>query len=568
MPAAIQRSIGVRDPLPGVVYPDPQESRAYIEAGLLGEETLPGALRASFARHAERLALDGPGGRITYAELDSRSERLGAALLRTGLAPLDRVVFQLNNCAELVVAWVACLKAGLIPLCTLAAHREHEIGYLAEHAGAKLHFVQGDDPRFDGVEFARRMGDVVPSLRWVLQARGAPQPGVLHLPTLIDAVPEADARRELARLALDPWQVAVFQLSGGTTGVPKIIPRFSNEYATMMRAVADWNGYRADDRLFIPLPMVHNLNMGCCFGPFLLTGGTVLLSPDLQPDTLVDVIRRWRPTWLVLGPLTARIEAAVAAGQIDLSQVRGVITTKGAAQARDRLRAPVFHIFGMTEGVIMLTRPDHPLAAQDDTVGCPVNAGDRVRILRPGTEEDAAFGEDGEPAFKGPYTIRGYYDAEDRNREAFTRDGWYRSGDLMRAVEIEGRTFYQFRGRIKDVVDRGGEKINCEEVETVVGQHPALAAVAMVGMPDPVYGERACAFVIPRPGERAPDIERLSAFLRERGLAKFKWPERIEVVSEFPTTLSGKLSKPRLKQLITERLAAERAAAAPTGEPT
>lgn len=153
--------------------------------------------------------------------------------------------------------------------------------------------------------------------------------------------------------------------------------------------------------------------------------------------------------------------------------------------------------------------------------------------------------------------IRGYYDAEERNREVFTADGFYRSGDLMREREIDGKAYLVFEGRIKDVVSRGGEKINCQEVERVAIGHPKVAAVSIVPMPDPLYGERACAFVIPKGTTGAPSVRELADFLVEAGLAKFKCPERIEAVPEFPMTSAGKISKTRLREILTGILAAE-----------
>ena len=556
MPAVtLSNRPGVRLPLPGVVYPKPEELRHYVEQGALGTETLADAFRQAAAAHAQRLALAGPQLRMTYAQLDGASDRLAAALLREGLEPLDRVVFQLANSPELVIGWLACLKAGLIPICTLAAHREREIGYLAALAEAKLHFVQGDDPKIDDIGFALKMQAQVPSLRRVLQARGAPSEGVLHLQALVDSISDDKARARLAKVVLDPFQVAVFQLSGGTTGVPKIIPRMHNDYVCNMRAVASWLGYRPDDVLFMPLPMVHNLNMGCCFGPFLLTGGTVTMAPNLQPETLISLIVDERPTWLVLNaPIVARLETAIADGTVDFSQVRGVITPSGVAKMRELLRAPVYHIFGMTEGVIMLTHEGDPLEALDTTVGRPVSVHDHVRILVPGTENDVLPGETGEPVFKGPYTLHGYYKAEERNHEAFTSDGYYRSGDLMAQRCIDGTPFYVFKGRLKDVISRGGEKINAEELELAICQHPVVASAAVIGMPDEVFDEKVCAFLVLREGRPGPTVAELGAWLGQYGLAKFKWPERVEIVSAFPTTLSGKLSKPGLRGLLAERM--------------
>lgn len=553
----------VRTPMPGVVYAPPAELRRYVDAGALTQETMAQAFSASFDRHAGRVALTGSDGDLSYAALQEQTDRLAGAFIRLGLRPLDRVIFQIGNCNEVVVGFIACLKAGLIPVCTLAAHREQEIGYLGQHAEARMIFVQGDDPKFDDVAFATRMQEVVPSLQWVVQARGQRRGDAGHLRELIDSTTVAQARDLIAGVPQDPFQVAVFQLSGGTTGVPKIIPRFHNEYIYNMRAVAAWNGYRSDDCLFMPLPMMHNLNMGCCFGPFLLTGGTVAVATSLAPEALGDIFKRCEPTWTVMaGPVVERLKPAVQSGALPLRRLRGVISANNAPALRQLLGAPVFHIFGMTEGVIMLTRPSDPQEVRDSMVGAPVSALDQVKLFRIGTEEEITEeGVEGECAFGGPYTIHGYYAAPERDAQAFTSHGYYRSGDLMLFRDIGGRRYYQFRGRTKDVVDRAGEKVNCEEVELLVNRHPAITATAVVGMPDKVYGERICAFVTLREGATAPTTTELGAYLEKAGLAKFKWPERIEVLPEFPLTNAAKLNKPALKELIARRLAAERATA-------
>lgn len=548
----------VSAPIPGVVYPRQSDLDRYLEARCLAPETLTAGFRSAAERFPRNVALRGPGLRISYAELDSRSSRLGAALLNSGLRPLDRVIFQLADSAELIIGFLACLKAGLIPICTLAAHREIEIGYLAELAEARLHFIQGDNPKFDDAAFARKMQEKVPSLGWILQARGEPGENILSLPALIDQITLEDAERVLETVDLDPFQAAVFQLSGGTTGVPKIIPRFHNEYLYNMRATAEWFGYQPDDVLFMPQPMVHNLNMACCFGPMLLTGATVTVAPDLRAETLIHLIKTTAPTWLVLGgPIVARLESAIQSGELDFSHAKGVISPNSAEKLSKLLGVPVYHTFGITEGCVMFTRPGDPKTTLFTTNGRPLSAWDEVRILRPGTEEEMPLGEIGTPAFKGPYTIHGYYKAPERNLETFTSDGYYLSGDLMKAVEIDGVRNFAFCGRIKDIVSRGGEKINCGEVETAVVGHPAVAAVVAVPYPDPVFDERLCVCLILREGKAAPTVKELGAYLEEYGLAKFKWPERIEVVTEFPLTSSGKISRPLLKQAIADKVATE-----------
>lgn len=550
----------VASPIPGVVYPEQSELDGYLSEGVLGFETLPDGFRSIVRQFPDHIALLGPGLRITYRELDERSTRLAGAFLQQGLQPLDPVVFQLRDSEQLIIAFLACLKSGLIPICTLAAHREREIGYLANLAEAKLHIVQGDDPKFDSLGFARKMQEAAPSLRLIMQVRGPSRDGVLHQDMLIDGIDLAEAETLLQGVRLDPFQVAVYQLSGGTTGVPKIIPRFHNEYLYNMRAVARWLDYKPDDVLFMPQPMVHNLNMGCCFGPFLMTGGTVTVTPDLQPDTLISLIASTKPTWLMLGgPIIARLESAIQDGRVDLANARGVLVANSAAKLQKLLGVRTHNVFGITEGVIMFGHKEDMAEAHDTTNGRPVSAWDDIRILVPGTEQDVRPGEIGEPAFKGPYTIHGYFRAEERNRETFTSDGYYRSGDLMYTKDIDDKTYYVFCGRLKDLVSRGGEKINCEEVELAIAGHPAVAAVAAVGYPCPVFDERLCAALVLRDGFAAPSVAELGAHLEDYGLAKFKWPERIEVLHVFPLTASGKLSKEKLREQVKANVEREQA---------
>jgi len=546
--------------LEGVRYPDEDRLREYLDAGVLTRETLTDGFRASFVRHAQRIALAGPDGRMTYAELDERSDRLGAAFLAMGMRPLERAVFQCGNSQELLLAFFAALKAGIIPICALQAFRRLEISYLGNLAEARMHLVMGDDERFDDVAFARDMQSEVPSLEYIVQARGEPHEGTRRIDDLIASMPLAEARERLAQVQLDPFQVAVFQLSGGSTGVPKIIPRFHNEYLYNMRAVARYQGYTQEEVLFFPTPLMHNLNMGCFFGPILLCGGMVTVTRDIGAESLCSLVRDYEPTWFgVAGPILQRILPELVTGTPEQKARRKFIAPKSADGLRNLTGSAAYHIFGMTEGVIMFTRDDDPEEVRRDGVGKPVCEHDEVRIVEPGTENAVPDGVAGEALFRGPYTIRGYYKSEREDASRFTPDGFYRSGDLMESRTYGGVRYYFFKGRLKDVIDRGGEKINAEEVESVLNRHPAVLGSAVVGMPDRVYGERACAFIVLRPGHDTLTLPELTAWLEREGLAKFKWPERLELIDELPLTASGKLSK----QILRERIAAMIADARP-----
>ncbi|OUM02451.1 AMP-binding protein [Variovorax sp. JS1663] len=543
--------IGVRDPMPGVTYPPADVLARYVQAGALTRETLAGALVAAFERHRDRPAIVGPQASLTHGQLDERSDRLAAALLALGIRPRERALFQLANSAELIVAVLACLKLGVIPVCTLASHRELEIGTLGRQSEASLWFVQGDDPRFDFTAFAERLRPAIDSVREVVVVGGEPRTGQHGMEALIAAQPHREAQR-VARAAiaqLDPFQVAVFQLSGGTTGVSKLIPRFSNEYLFNMRAVLEAAARRAPEVCFCGGPFLHNAGFVLHWGPALLLGGAIAIGKDLGAEGLCTLFLRERPTWAYLPkPLAIRLADGLRARGAVLDSLATVMTTASAAYVRRELGARAINIYGMAEGIVMMPRADDPFELIDASVGAPLSPLDEVRIVRAGSAEALPAGETGELLVRGPTTLHGYYPADERGRNPFIDDGWLRTGDLMQRVRIGGRDCYAFKGRLKDVIKRAGESIDCDEVERALRDHPAVADVALVGVPDARYGERACACLVLKPGAAAPGVAQLGEHFARLGFAKFKWPEFIHVTTAFPLTPSGKLSKPLLRE--------------------
>jgi 2,3-dihydroxybenzoate-AMP ligase len=552
---SMSRRIGVRDPIPGVNYPPIERLRKYIESGALGEKSLTQALIESFDRHARKVALCAPEGDVSYAELQETTDRFAAGLIRLGLEPLDRVLFQVGNCKELVFAFVGCLKAGLIPICTLPAHREREIEYLGCHADASAHIIQGDDPKFDLLSFALKTQVKIPTLRHVISLRAQPREDVQRFEDLIGAESAEEARRIVAQVERDPYQVAIFQLSGGTTGVPKIIPRLQNDFLLNAQLTAQTLGYCEADVMFMPMPMIHNACMICFWLPSLLAGAAYAIPGDMTPEAWGRVFTEKRPTFLgLIRALIPRLDAMVERGLASIESVRACWCPDAARLMREKYGIPTYAMFGMSEGMNMYTRAGDPAEALDWTVGRPLSPFDEVRLVIPGTDTLAQVGEIGEFWARGPYTINGYYNAPERNQEAFTRDGFFKTGDLLISREIEGNLYYAFAGRTKDVVDRGTEKINCEEVEHAVSTHPSVSVCAVIGMPDPVLGERVCAYVVLRDGFAVPSLAQMSEHMRGIGFAKFKWPERIEVIAALPLTGIGKLDKARLREDIQHRL--------------
>jgi 2,3-dihydroxybenzoate-AMP ligase len=366
----------------------------------------------------------------------------------------------------------------------------------------------------------------------------------------------------LTRVMIDPTDPAVFQLSGGTTGVPKIIPRTHNDYVYNSKASGAVIDIRPDDALLVVLPISHNFPLASAgIQAFLLEGARLVLSTSTRAADAFALVERERITHLELVPaLLIRYLDDPALKDYDLSSLRVINTGGQKLQAEVKRRAEelipsckVQEVFGMAEGLLNYVRLDDPDEVRWETVGRPVCPDDEIRLVDD-QGRDVPDGEVGELWTRGPYTLRGYFRAPEHNARAFTPDGFYMTGDLMRRHPSGN---YIVEGRKKDLINRGGEKISAEEVENLLLAHPAVLNAACVPMPDAVLGERMCAFVIPRPGQSLT-LPEAQQFLAGKELAKYKWPERIELVPEFPLSPFGKVSKQDLSKRIAETLAAER----------
>ncbi|MDQ0380442.1 (2,3-dihydroxybenzoyl)adenylate synthase [Amycolatopsis thermophila] len=534
--------------------------RAYREAGLWGPRTLADEFHRVARAHPARHAVVALDGRLSYRELDERSDLLAAGLAGLGLAPGEPVLFQVTNRLDTVVAWYGVLKAGLVPVCTLAAHRGHEIGEISRRVGATAHLVEAGTRGFDLIAFALGQRRDHPTLRHVLTLGARDDPRGIPVETLAADLDPGTARETVARIqsAIDPDDVAVFQLSGGTTGVPKVIPRLHAEYWYNAAAYArswDWGPHTRVAHL---IPVIHNAGIVCAVhGPHSAGACLVLGTPDL--DESLPLLARERATHVLLGHghFRAASHPAFAAATASVTQVvlSGSKIPPALFDGLERRGLWSGQLFGMGEGLFLTTRPGAPREARATTVGTPLSELDEIRILEPGSETVLPDGETGELCCRGPYTLRGYFDAPEHNARAFTSDGFYRTGDLAAVRVIDGERYVSIEGRIKDVINRGGEKINAEEIELLLVRHPRVSAAAVVAMPDPRLGERACAFLVTEGGPLA--LSEVQEHFAALGVAKFKWPERLEHLTEMPRTLVGKLDKKRLHAEIAEKVTAE-----------
>lgn len=529
--------------------PWPKElAETYRKQGYWQDITLWDVLLQAAEKWPGKTALVDGERRFTYQDLKEKSERLAAHLSMLGLKQQERVILQIPNMAEFVIVFYALIRIGVIPVMALRAHRYNEIRHFAAHAEAVAYFGPSRLKDFDYAAMAEEIRTVCPSLRniFVVGQAGSGQ-------VSIDDLLASNAPINPGGLpVLDPSEVALMLLSGGTTALPKMIPRTHNDYVLNNREASRLAGFDESTVFLAILPMGHNFTLGCpgvlgCF----YRGGLVVLSPAMDADTVFGVIAREKVTVIPLTPpLIVQWLNAGVGERYDISSLQ-VVQHGGARvlpELRKRLRlqwrCASQEIYGTAEGMLCFVRLDDPEDIVLESSGAPMLDIDEIQVV---DDEGHLLpdGEAGEMLARGPYTIRGYYNAPETNAQAFTTDGFYRMGDVVRK---RGRYVYT-EGRKKELINRGGEKISSEEVENLIIRHPDVAAVCLIALPDAVYGERACACVILHP-DRNLTLAQLNAFLMEQRIAKFKLPERLEIVLEFPMSPAGKILRRKLKEAI------------------
>ena len=545
--------------LEGVVRFPPEFAARYRAKGYWQDRSLADTFNGLFTKYAGRVAVIDRDESVTYSQLNERAERLALNLLDQGLRPLDRVVMQLPNVVEFVYLYFALQKIGSIPIMALPTHRYREISQFVELSGAAACAAPDRARDFDYRELIGRIRDTSKTLRLGIILGDAPA-GFLSLSDLIRRQPRRSPE-ELKTISIDPEDPALFQLSGGTTGVPKLIPRSHNDYLYNSKAAAAVTAVGPDKILLDALPLAHNLPLACPgLQGFLLHGGKVVLANTTRGEDIFPLIERHRVTHIHVVPalLICWINDPLIK-KFDLSSLEIIQSGGQRLQPEVRRRTKelipsvtVQENFGMSEGMLMFVRLDDPEEVMMETVGRPISPDDEVRLVDE-TDHEVAPGEVGEFLARGPYTLRGYYGVPEHNARAFTSDGFYRSGDMMRRHPSGN---YIVEGRKKDLINRGGEKISAEEIENLILTHPAVHNVACVPMPDPTLGERMCACVILSRGS-ALTLDELVAFLTKEEIAKHKLPERLEIVDDFPLSPFGKVSKKDLTEKIALKLKEE-----------
>ena len=559
---------GVRSDVERAVGAYGPQADVYRAAGEWGGQTLVGVLRSHVESRPAAVAIATIEGELTYDELDRRSDAMALGLVDAGLQPGDAVIFQTGNELEAVVALYGVLKAGLVPVCSIPNHRLHEVAHIATATRARAHLFQADYRNYDLASLSAELAQRCPEVAVRIVIRGESSPGTMSFDGLVGHADPQRARRVVDEIQrqVSPEGVALFQLSGGTTGVPKVIP---HTHAGYLSIAARWSrnlGWDASTVTLHFLPVMHHAGLGTALVPTHFVGGTAVLGRSIDAELLVTLIERYHVTWMhfntaAFRPLKEHSERV----KCDFSSLRQFmwvfVRPEMSAQAEQMLGATAIGSFGMGEGVHLSCRPDDPPEVRRYTCGTTIGEYDEVVVRDPQTEQPLADGEVGELTFRGPSVIRSYL-SEDHSSAAFTSDGFLRSGDLGHAEVIAGRRCYVIDGRLKDQISRGGEKVMAPELELLLHDHHEVREVAAIGIPDPMLGERICVVVVVEADRADIDPEelrlRLVEFLDKRDVAKFKWPEHLVLVDELPKTGVGKVRKDVLRSWVESRSTTER----------
>lgn len=516
----------------------------YRRAGYWVGRPLDSLLTDAAKKWPQRTAIIDATSSYSFGELSVVADRVATGLLRMGISPGDRVLLQLPNTCQFAVTLFGVLRAGAVPVMCLPGHRTAELGHFAEVSGAVGLIVAERVGNFDYREMATKLTADHPGIRHVF-VDGDPGPftSFSHLRSF-DAAPADFPSRHV-----DTAMPALLLVSGGTTGMPKLIPRTHDDYVYNATACAQVCQLTAADVYLVALPAGHNFPLAC---PGLLgamsVGASTVFTQDPSPEAAFELIDRHGVTATGVVNALAKLWAHACEWEptpptsLRLLQVGGSrMNPEEARFLREAFGPALQQIFGMAEGLLNYTRPGDPVDVVENTQGRPMSPHDELRIVdEDGTE--VGLGEEGELLVRGPYTLNGYYRAGDANTASFSPDGFYRTGDRVRMFADGPRAGYlEVTGRIKDVIHRGGETVSATEIQEHLLAHPAISSAAAVALPDELLGEKICAAVV---FSGAPiNLRELNRYLDERGVATHSRPDMLVPMASLPLTTVGKVDK-------------------------
>ncbi|CAN5400587.1 (2,3-dihydroxybenzoyl)adenylate synthase [soil metagenome] len=538
------------DLLHGFVPFPAERAAAYRHAGYWAGRPLDSILRDAVAKWPDRTAIIDTNVSYTFTELDAAADRIAAGLAGLGVVPGDRMLLQLPNTCEFAVAFFGLLRAGVVPVMCLPGHRAAEMSHFAGVSGAVGLVIPDQSGGFDYRDMAAVLRAEHPRLRHVIVSGDAG--GSVAWTSLTNYPGEPAPQRP----PVDPSLPALLLVSGGTTGLPKLIARTHDDYRYTAVASAQAYDMTEHDTYLVVLPAGHNFPLAC---PGLLgamsVGAKTVFTTDPSPESAFALIQQHTITVTGLVNALAKVWTQacewepVLPTSLRAVQVGGSrMSVEDAQFILDGLTPGLSQIFGMAEGMLNFTRIGDPVEVVLHTQGRPMSPHDEMKVVDDNGAE-VPLGEEGELVVRGPNTLNGYYRDDDANARSFTPDGFYRSGDRVRIFTDGAKAGYvEVTGRIKDVIHRGGETVSATDLEDHLHTHPRIVFAAAVPLPDEFLSEKICAAVV---FNGAPiSLAELNAYLDERGVSAHSRPDLLVPLPSLPKTAVGKVDKPKLiKQL-------------------
>ena len=508
--------------------------------------------------HPEKEAFVDGKTRLTYGEAREKTNRLAIGLMDLGIQPLERVLVQLPNWNEFVFAYFALQKIGAIPVLLIDRYRQFEINHLIRLTGATSWIVSA---RYKKTDYLPIINDVLeenPEVRHIVTVRGEGEQGPLSgLERLIE---ESELTKDnLIRLASrrpEPMQVAHMGPTGGTTGAPKIVPRTHNSLITGISYCSKSWDQGSEDINLLAGPIGHDLTFSKGFMGSVITLGKIIFLDSTDDREICETMEREKVTAIIWVPtLAQRMLQYQDLDKHDLSSLKKMHSAGGASHpdlvkdVTEKLHMKFYNGYGATEGMTTITRTTDDLETICTTVGKPTCPYDTYKVIDQHGNE-LPPNTQGELVLKGPGVFTGYFNNPEENKAAFTKDGFFRTGDVAR---IDESGYITLTGRIKEMINRGGESISATQIERLINRHPDVLAVAVIPMPDPLMGEKVCAYIEPRGGAQL-SFDEIISFLKGQRASVLQLPERIEFIDAMPYTGVQKIDKTSLRKDIEEKL--------------
>ncbi|SEQ07434.1 2,3-dihydroxybenzoate-AMP ligase [Rosenbergiella nectarea] len=499
-------------------------------------------------RDSDRPAIIDPVQTLSYRQLAQYSDQLAAQLQKRGIKRGDTALVQLGNRCEFYIVFFALLKLGVAPVNALFSHQRSELSAYATQIKPRLLIADRQHPVFTDNRYVDELSAQYPELQHQLWHNAFDDESSL----LSRYTQEAES---FTPTPSAPDEVAFFQLSGGSTGTPKLIPRTHNDYYYSIIGSVDICQFTEQTRYLCALPIAHNYPMS---SPGILgvlySGGLSVLAPDPSPTTCFSLIADHLINVTALVPPAVSLwlqsmqewNCAHQLSSLRLLQVGGAKLSESlAARIPAEIGCQLQQVFGMAEGLVNYTRLNDDQQTILTTQGCPISPDDEVWVADE-AGQPLPVNTTGRLMTRGPYTFRGYYKSPEHNAACFDQQGFYCSGDL---ISIDERGYITVQGREKDQINRGGEKIAAEEIENLLQRHPDIIHAALVSMSDELLGEKSCAYIVAKQAVKAVQLRR---HLRDQGIAEFKLPDRFVFSDVLPLTPVGKVDKKLLRQQLIE----------------